>query len=156
MSCLIVYPESPPNGGRCSGAAASHARCLNPGEHALLLKKRLEALKPEAAPAGVEKLLRTLSMTARTEQNVEVSVFGDAPVSQEVLKALPPSMKVTRATSKQKMGNNRGVTALGVADARSGNWRQVDVFFQVQSNGAPVRLQDVQSAHWKARLSPRR
>ncbi|MEO6222846.1 MAG: BatA domain-containing protein [Vicinamibacterales bacterium] len=119
---------------------------LAPGEHEILLSKRLEGLAPEAVPSSLERVLRQLSASPRTEQSREQStsilVFGDAPVRKEVLALVPSSMSVKRALNPTPLQGNSGITALGVADAASGAWDKVDVFAEVQSTGdrrvAPV------------------
>jgi hypothetical protein len=124
---------------------------LNPGEHELLLTKRLEPLAPEAAPSSLERVLRQLSassmggmggMAGGDAQATSVLVFGDAPVRQHVLNLVPSSVSVKRATTPAPLQDNRGITALGVADAASGAWDKVDVFLQVSTTGdrrvAPV------------------
>ena len=108
---------------------------LMPGEHELLLRKRLERLSPEAAPASFERVLRQLSASSRGEQATSVLVFGDAPVRKEVLALVPSSMSVKRAQASAPLKTNSGITALGVADAASGAWDKVDVFAEVQSTG---------------------
>lgn len=107
---------------------------LNPGEHELLLDRRLEGAGPEAAPAGVERLLRQLAAASRPGRATEVVIFGDAPVRAESL-ALTPGLRVARADlGTSKAGRNAGVTALGVTEAAAGGWDRVDVFFRVEGN----------------------
>lgn len=107
---------------------------LNPGEHGLLLKKRLDGLAPEAAPSGAENLLRQLAAAGRPGRVTEVVIFGDAPLRVETL-ALTPSLKVARAAlGERKTARNAGITALGVTEAESGAWDRVDVFVRVESD----------------------
>lgn len=111
---------------------------LSPGEHALLLEKRLEGLRPEAAPAGVESLLRQLAASGRPGRAVEVMVFGDAPVRKKTLE-LMPKLRVTRAPVKPRDPQaNSGITALGVAAAESGAWDKVDVYLRAEGGAAPI------------------
>lgn len=115
---------------------------LSPGEHELLLSKRLERLSPEAAPSSLERVVRQLSASPRSEAGTLILLFGDAPVRKEVLALLPASMTVKRALAPAPLWGNSGITALGVADAASGAWDKVDVFAEMQSTGdrrvAPV------------------
>ena len=107
---------------------------LNPGEHELLLKKRLADLAPAAAPAGVENLLRQLAAAGRPGRTTEVVIFGDAPVRTETL-ALTPALKVSRASlGERKTARNAGITAVGVTEAESGAWDRVDVFIRIESD----------------------
>lgn len=134
-----------PNQRQVLWSAGTTTTLLNPGEHELLLEKRLKAVSPEASPAGVEKLLRALAVSSRADQQTEVAIFGDAPVRKEVLDGMPKNIKVVRATALQAMSNNAGITALGVADAQSGAWNQVDVFVQVQANqDTAIKAEDLQ------------
>jgi hypothetical protein len=118
---------------------------LGPDEHALLLTTRLARLAPEAAPASVERLLRQLSASPRPGQATSIRVFGDAPVRQEVLALVPPSISVTRATEPTSLLGNAGITGLGVSDAASGVWNRVDVFVNSRTTDDrdPVSLGDV-------------
>jgi len=106
---------------------------LGPGEHELLLSRRLARLSPEAAPASVERLLRQLAASPRGEQTTSVVVFGDAPVRRQVLDLMPSSIAVRRAADAAPLQGNTGVTALGVSDAASGAWDRVDVLVDLQA-----------------------
>ncbi len=117
---------------------------LNPGEHELLLEKRLARLQPVAAPAGVETLLRQLAAARRPGRATSVVIFGDAPVRPESL-ALTPNLPVARAPlGSRPTARNAGLTALGVTEAESGAWDRVDVFVRIESNqpaaGGPDQL----------------
>jgi len=121
---------------------------LNPGEHELLLSRRLERLSPEASPASVERLLRQLAASPRGDQATSVVVFGDAPVRHQVLELMPASIAVKRAADATPLRGNTGITALGVSDAASGAWDRVDVLVDLQATedrgGTPIG--DVQLA----------
>jgi hypothetical protein len=109
---------------------------LAPGEHELLLSKRLDQMRPEAAPSSIERTLRQLSVTPRLAQwPTSVVVFGDAPVRQEVLALVPKSMSIQRALMPGQLKDNIGITALGVADAASGAWDKVDVYVETGTTG---------------------
>ncbi len=112
-------------------AGAGLRPLLNPGEHELLLSRRLQRMSPDTAPASVERLLRQLSASAAGPTSVVV--FGDAPVRRQVLDLVPTTMTVARAgeDASVRLSGNAGITALGVADAASGAWDKVDVFVDV-------------------------
>ena len=117
---------------------------LLPGEHDLLLQKRIARLAPEPAPASVERAIRQLSASPRAGQQTSIVVFGDAPVRKQVLDLLPDSIKVTRASAADAaLKSNGGITALGVSDAQSGAWDRVDVLIDVQrvAGAKPVDVQ---------------
>jgi hypothetical protein len=107
---------------------------LNPGENSLLLAQRLRGLKPEAAPASLEKLLGDLCAVHHGDSATDVMIFGDAPVHQALLDSTPKDCSIKRASAVEKMAHNVGITALGVSDAQSGQWDKVDVYLQAQSN----------------------
>jgi Aerotolerance regulator N-terminal len=120
-------------------SGAQVASLLIPGEDALLLDRRLRDLKPEAAPASMERLLGDLSVIHRDDINTtEVTIFGAAPVHQALLNSMPRGFSVKRASAVEQMAHNAGITALGVSDAQSGKWDKVDVFLQAQSNDNTV------------------
>ena len=125
-------------------AGAELRPLLAPGEHVLLLDKRLDRLSPEPAPSSLERLIRQLSASPVAGQQTEVVVFGDAPVRKQVLDLLPESITVTRGAAPTTAGANRGITALGVSDAQSGAWDRVDVLIDVRTSGAGAKPADVQ------------
>jgi hypothetical protein len=106
---------------------------LSPGEHELLLSKRLERMSPEPAPSSLERVVRQLSAMAPSTaaSATSVVVFGDAPVRQEVIALAPSSFSVKRALAPSTLQGNSGITALGVADAASGAWDKVDVYTEL-------------------------
>jgi hypothetical protein len=119
-------------------SGAGERTLLNPGEHALLMEKRLAGLRPEPAPAGVEGLLRQLAAAGRPGRATNVVIFGDAPVRAETL-ALLPGVNVSRAgLGARPAARNAGITALGVTEAASGAWDRVDVFVRVESDQKPA------------------
>lgn len=135
----------------CGGSVKT---LLNPGEHELLLDKRLEDAGPEAAPAGVEQLLRQLASSSRPGRSTEVVIFGDAPVRAELL-ALTPGLRVARAAiGTSKRGPNAGITALGVTEAAAGGWDRVDVFFRVEGNPSAALASDALQVELDGRAIP--
>jgi hypothetical protein len=106
---------------------------LAPGEHDLLLRKRLERLAPEPAPASVERLLRQVGAASRDGRRTSVVVFGDAPVRKPVIDLLPAGVTVARAAAPTPLTGNAGITAVGVADAASGAWDRVDVLVSIEA-----------------------
>lgn len=107
---------------------------LAPGEHVLLLDKRLESLAPEAAPSSLERELRQLAMVSREDAAATILIYGDAPVRQQVLDMMPATYKIQRAAEAELESGNRGITALGVSEALSGKWDRVDVLIKLESD----------------------
>lgn len=108
--------------------AGAHARLLlRRGENARLLAERLEGLVPETAPARVEERLLAAA-GARDSAPLEVRVYGDAPLRAEALSLLGDGVEVLRRMPEpEPAAGNRGILALGVAEAASGAWDRVDV-----------------------------
>ena len=120
-----------------SGAGAE--TLLNPGEHHLLLQGRLAQKTPEAVPASIARQLVQLAAVHRDESSVQVRVYGDAPVSAALLAGLPAGMSVVRGSTDAKhSAGNAGITALGVAQAASGEWGTVDLLFRVEGDAAQL------------------
>ena len=111
---------------------------LNPSEHPLLLSKRLENKAPQAAPASVERQLAQLATLQRRTTGTQVRVYGDAPVSKTTLAQLPVGVEVVLGSDPvEPVAGNTGITALGVAEAASGEWGKVDVLLRIErSDGA--------------------
>lgn len=134
----------PPERRQVLWSGAQVRSLLNPGEDDLLLDRRLKSLKPEAAPAGAEKLIGDLSATRHGRESTEVLLFGAAPVSKTVIASLPKDFSVKRAKAIEPLKHNSGITALGFADAQSGHWDKVDVYLQAQATGnEAVKAQDL-------------
>lgn len=112
------------------------ATLLAPGEHEVLLEKRLENVRPAACPASIEVLILDQAARHETGRPVEIVVAGDAPIRQSVLDLLPETVVVRRlAAPPVERDANRGITALGVTGARSGRWDHVDVLVTVRGVG---------------------
>ena len=125
---------------------AHNLALLRAGEDRLLLDKRLESLAPEAAPGGLDQLLRLIALNGYPD-SVEVVVYGRAPVREETLRNLPAGFRVSRATRYDGGEANRGISALGVGEAASGAWDRVDVFIAVAATeGLPVGAGDLSVA----------
>lgn len=103
---------------------------LRPGEHAVLLDERLATLVPEATPATVETVLHSLISVSRA-QDLAVDLVGDAPVREDTLASLPADVDVQRVPLDPDTGRNRGITALGVSEASSGDYQRVDVLIEL-------------------------
>ncbi len=117
---------------------------LAPGENPLLLAKRLEGLAPEAAPASVERVVR--AMLDEVAGETTFVVYGDAPLELHALDLqrtpnddeLPGPPAVERRSFAPARAGNRGIAALGIAEAASGRWDRVDVYVEVRGGEGPV------------------
>ncbi len=119
---------------------AHNITVLRRGEDAAILEARLRDAAPQAAPAGVDALLRLMASNGARPERVNVVIYGWAPVSEAALASLPPGVSVTRwsATGEMPNGVNRGIVALGVGDAASGAWDRADVVLRlIASEGPP-------------------
>lgn len=120
---------------------------LNPGEHALLLTQRIErlGLKPEATPASIGSQFKLLSTATRPNKDTVVWVYGDADINANLLSQLPQDITVQLASTPfdSTLGNS-GITALGIAGAKTGEQGKVDLLFSVASDDAyPPELADI-------------
>lgn len=110
---------------------AHNVPLLAPGEDRLLLERRLADLTPEASPSGLSEQLRLASIAGAWPEQVEFIVYGRAPVDAEALRQLRVGVHVSRGLDYGPPSANRGIVALGLVDARSGDWRRVDALVRV-------------------------
>ena len=100
---------------------------LAPGEPLALTQLRNLAEK-RTASHGIDWALESLSSRVAADRPVTIHLIGDMPVAQACVNAMPPELSLYRIqrppVDKQPM-----LRALGVSDARSGNWQSVDVLF---------------------------
>lgn len=157
VSALRAHVRTlPPAQRQVLWSAGELRTLLNPGEHELLLARRLARLRPQAAPGGLDNVLRSLSYVARPERPVSVTIFGDSPlrISSNVESE---SLRVTRvASSSEEQQANHGIVALGMAETASGTWSQVDVYFEIAGNAAAGPVPEFQVALDGTRLPPDR
>ena len=112
---------------------------LRRGEHARLLAERLDGLAPEAAPAQVEQRLLHHVAQRSAARALEVRVYGDAPLREGALDALPIDITVVRRMPEPlAQAANQGILTLGVAEAGSGAWDRVDVLVGVAGDPAGI------------------
>jgi len=107
---------------------------LAPGEHKLLLEKRLQNLKPQAAPASIERQLRHLGAINYKGKDMNISIYSNASISQQTLDNMPVNSQVYSAIELSKEKGNHGIVALGVNQAASGRWEVVDVLIKLASD----------------------
>lgn len=116
----------------CAGRAQT---VLRPDEEALLLRRRLAAVAPAAAPNRVVDVLFDL-LRGRPARPTTVCVVGDLPLLAAEQARLPASVEVRRLPVPARVGGNFGVTALGARPAASGRGDTVDVLVEVRGGGA--------------------
>ena len=112
-------------------SGAQNIRILAAGEEKLVLERRLNELGPVAARSSIDELLRLLPRNANYPDQVSVVIYGRAPVSPEAIQKLPEGFSVTRRSEVATEMENRGIVALGIGEAISGDWDKVDVLFRV-------------------------
>lgn len=117
---------------------------LNPGEHELLLPHRLAALLPEAAPSQLESLLASLAHSATPEHPIGVTLFSDAPLALAAPSSNAAFRVASVASSAHEPGTNYGLVALGLADAASGEWTEVDVYAEAAASEGAAPMPAVQ------------
>lgn len=112
-------------------SGAQNMRVLATGEEKLVLERRLDELEPVAASSSLEELLRILPRNNSYPDEVNIVVYGGAPISQHALDRLPEGYSVSRKIETLEDFENRGVVALGIAEPLSGKWDTVDVLFRI-------------------------
>ena len=119
----------------CGGAART---VLGPGEHSRLLRERLRLAAPQACPSIIEAVIHTHLAPHRAGQ-LRVIVAGDAIVDAAFADQLPADVSLERLAPAATAMRNTGITALGVAPAKSGAWQKVDLLVEVRTTaGEPV------------------
>ena len=132
VDAAVDYTAGLPAGSRTVVLCAERARTvLRPNEELLLLRRRLEAVAPVAAPSCVIDVLFD-SVRERPARPMTVCVAGDLQLSASEQARLPASVALRRLPLAERAGSNAGVTALGVRPAASGRWDAVDVLFDVR------------------------
>lgn len=120
-------------------SGAHNVKLLLAGEERSVLERRLAGLEPAASPSILPELLRQLTLNTAYPDQIQVVVYGDAPVTQETLDSLPAGLHLSRNSPQDSEISNRGVAALGIGEAISGHWDKVDVLFRfVNSTGESV------------------
>lgn len=138
------YAAGLPKGGRTVVLCGGRARTvLGPGESSLLLRRRLEGVVPEAAPNQVVEVMFDL-LRSQSDHPTTVCVVGDLPLQERERALLPESVSLQRLAVPPRVGDNVGITGLGVRPAASGRWDAVDVLVEVRqtasTRGAAPRL----------------
>lgn len=112
-------------------SGAQNVRVLATGEEKLVLERRLDEFEPVAASSSLEELLRLLPRNNSYPDEVNIVVYGGAPISQHALDRLPDGYSVSRKIETLDDFENRGIVALGIAEPLSGEWDTVDVLFRI-------------------------
>ena len=121
-----------------------NVRLLAAGEESLILERRLDEFEPVAAKSTIDELIRLLPRNAMYPDNVNVILYGRAPLSPETVAMLPEGFTVSRQGELDDEFENRGIVALGIGEAISGDWDKVDVLFRVlATDGVSVDVSDL-------------
>jgi len=123
----------PKHARRVLMVAAQIRPVLVPGEDLEVLKKRLKDMAPEAAPSRLQDQLLHLGKISANSRLL-VTVYGDSPVSADVMAMLPSTMTVRRAQERQKITDNTGIAEVGISQAASGVWGLVDIYFRLNGS----------------------
>lgn len=123
---------------------AHNVKVLAAGENKLIAAQRLGSTIPKPAPSRLDDQLRLMSASSAYPENVNIVIYGRAPIRQSILDQLPSGYNVTRATTYNDESYNAGISSLGSGDAASGIWRRVDVMFAITtSDGSGFDTNDV-------------
>lgn len=126
-------------------SGAQNVRVLAAGEEKLVLERRLDEFEPVAARSSIDELLRLLPRNSSYPKEVNVFVYGGAPISQHALDRLPDGYSVSRRYNSLDDFENRGIVALGIGEPISGEWDKVDVLFRiVVTDGTILGSEDFQ------------
>lgn len=112
-------------------SGAQNVRILAAGEEKLVLERRLNEFEPVPGRSTIDELLRILPRNDNYPDQVNVVFYGRAPVSPEALERLPEGYSVSRRSEADADIANRGIVALGIGEAMSGDWDKVDVLFRI-------------------------
>ena len=112
-------------------SGAQNVRILAAGEEKLVLERRLDEFAPVPGRSTIDELLRLLPRNDNYPDQVNVVIYGRAPVSPEALDRLPEGYSVSRRSEADAEIANRGIVALGIGEAVSGDWDKVDVLFRI-------------------------
>ena len=121
---------------------------LAPGEHAQLLRERLEGMAPAAVPSTVEQALRT-ALHVKRDLPLDVVIVGCSAPDPSLVAALsssgpgakaagPADVRVRRVVvdglsdaASLVLRGNRGITALGSSAAKSAAPDRADILVEV-------------------------
>ena len=121
-----------------------NVKLLAAGEEKLVLERRLNEFSPVAARSSLDELLRLLPRNSDYPDEVNIVVYGHAPISQSILDSIPEGFNVTRRTEGLEEVENRGIVALGIGEAMSGQWDRVDVLFRIDATeGLDTSIEDL-------------
>ncbi len=112
---------------------------LVPGEDRALLRERLRDAKPAGVPASIERALVSSARVMRREgsERRRFVVVGDGSVGEAAGAMLPEGDWVERLDiGAEEVPGNLGITALGLAPAKSGDFDALDAFIEVRGPGA--------------------
>ena len=141
MATVIDQVSGLPRERRTVVLCGSRPRSLLlPGEHEQVLERRLEGIAPEACPSTLESTLRALVHAKDRDRDLSVLIAGDGPVRDATLALLPDGVEVSRIASSPEREGNRGVTALGITPAASGQWDRLDVLVELRGEPGDVEI----------------
>lgn len=111
---------------------------LGEGEAVPVLKRRLEAESPQAAPPSIDHVLRQILRTAATGPR-RIAVLGGRALDALAAPEAPRGTTVERIRAEQPAGGaNIRIEALGIGESSSNLYGSVDVFVRVSGPGATV------------------
>ena len=132
-------------------AGAQNVKILSRGENRNVLIRRLDELQPESASSSLNELVRLVTLNGSYPDRVNISLYGPSTVSSHIRESLPPGYTVSYATDAPADIDNQGILALGVSEAISGNWDEVDVLISIAS----TRADEVTSADFTVKEGDR-
>ncbi|MFT4542614.1 MAG: hypothetical protein ACI841_000552 [Planctomycetota bacterium] len=109
---------------------------LAPGEDRALLDARLAGLRPQAVPSSLDRALRSRLQQGATGERTRCVIIGDGSIDAALVDSLPESVRVERTLIEAVKASAKGITALGVSPAASGDWTRVDLYVETATTSA--------------------
>lgn len=110
---------------------------LDRREPLAMFEQRLAGRPVEAVPPSLVRAVEMLLPTAGAD-GLDIELFAADPLDAARLPPLPPTVSVHQAPPPPSLQSNAGITALGVREARSGDWDKVDLRVEVAGSALPT------------------
>lgn len=104
-----------------------------------ILFDKKSSLAPEAAPSKIDATVHEI-LKASSGRELSLTVIAPRGLAEFVKKSAPANATIVELPTERTSDaeNPFGITALGVAEAASGDWTKVDVFCEVKGAALPA------------------
>jgi len=115
---------------------------LAPGEELALLRRRLEAVTPEAAPSTLADAVRAAAAVVAPGNRLVAELHGDGALDADWKQALPADFLVQRVSSPpETLDLAASITAFGISESASGRWDAVDLYLRVEGARSALSME---------------